>query len=243
MAQPYQSYILCTTSRSGSTLLCTYLDGLAGHPKSYFHAPDITAWARALNLPGDAPIAEIVDAAGQNGTGDTPLFGLRLMRKSFALFMQQLTILHPDLPSDAARIDAAFGRTAYIHLTRQDTVAQAVSFVMAEQSGLWHRNADGSERERASPPQTLHYDHDAIARNVADLHAYQAEWQGWFAQQGIQPLTIRYEDLAATPTQTLTQVFTHLGLDSTAAQGLTPQVAPLSNAISADWIARYRATH
>ncbi|MBT6203829.1 MAG: sulfotransferase, partial [Rhodospirillaceae bacterium] len=40
----YQSYVICTSPRSGSTLLCSLLaaTGLAGNPCSHFHDPSIS---------------------------------------------------------------------------------------------------------------------------------------------------------------------------------------------------------
>ena len=39
----------------------------------------------------------------------------------------------------------------YLHLSREDKLAQAVSDLKAEQSGLWHVFTDGSERETTDP--------------------------------------------------------------------------------------------
>ncbi|MEM7269766.1 MAG: Stf0 family sulfotransferase, partial [Pseudomonadota bacterium] len=49
----YASYVICTSPRSGSTLLCSLLkaSGVAGAPESLFHEPSVEAW-RAYH---DAP--------------------------------------------------------------------------------------------------------------------------------------------------------------------------------------------
>jgi LPS sulfotransferase NodH len=41
------SYLICATPRTGSSLLCGLLEstGVAGHPESYFRQPDEQAWA------------------------------------------------------------------------------------------------------------------------------------------------------------------------------------------------------
>lgn len=48
----FHSYVICTSPRSGSTLLCNMLaaTGVAGKPKSYFHQGPITDWLSYLNL-------------------------------------------------------------------------------------------------------------------------------------------------------------------------------------------------
>lgn len=171
----FQSYILCTSPRSGSTLLCRLLaaTGVAGRPASLFHEPSLDDWRERFGLSGEKErgerdmLAQIFTSALERGRGGTGLFGLRLQRHSFAFFSEKLAVLHPDRPDDAARLEAAFGPTLFIHLTRLDKIGQAVSYVKAQQSGLWHRASDGTELERLSPPREPVYD-AALLRSTHD---------------------------------------------------------------------------
>jgi Uncharacterized protein conserved in bacteria len=45
-------YLLCTTPRSGSTLLCRMLQamGQAGRPDPHFHVPHLSAWLEDYRL-------------------------------------------------------------------------------------------------------------------------------------------------------------------------------------------------
>ncbi len=157
----YPAYVICTAPRSGSTLLCTLLQatGVAGNPGSHFHEPSVASWAGDHGVT-PAPdenrrdlLARVFRAAQDTGRGRTGVFGLRLQRGSFDYFAGQLALLHPGPAGDAARMQAAFGPVLFIHLTREDKLAQAVSYVMATQTGLWHRAPDGRELERLSPPR------------------------------------------------------------------------------------------
>ena len=113
-------------------------------------------WARRLDVPEGSP-----DSAGfaraylaavlREGTGGTGVFGLRLMWESVGELSALVDRVRPGLPDDAARFDAAFGPMRYLHLSREDKVAQAVSHLRAIQTGLWHLAADGTERERTMP--------------------------------------------------------------------------------------------
>lgn len=248
-AAPYQAYVLCTAPRSGSTLLCKLLGatGIAGRPASHFHEPSLADWMDDHHVP-DVPgrterdtVAAVFAAAIAHGRGDTPLFGLRLQRHSFAFFSHKLALLHPEPAGDVARIEAAFGRTLFIHLTRADKVDQAVSLVRAEQTGLWHRAADGSELERTAPPREPVYDGRAIAAAVAELSAYDRDWAAWFEREGLEPLRLTYDALAADPAGTLATVLEALGLPREAGRGVTPGVARLADATNRDWVARFRA--
>jgi trehalose 2-sulfotransferase len=245
----FQSYIICTSPRSGSTLLCKLLEatGKSGHPGSHFHQPSIAAWLEYYGL-SDHPFADplsrltaIFDAARQTGTGTTGMFGLRLQRHSFDFFMQNLETLHPDHPHDTDRIHAAFGRTLFIHLTRPNKLDQAISRVIAEQSGLWHKSADGSELERLSAPQTPIYSAARISEHIATLTAYDVQWQAWFDQQGLSPLRVSYDDLSHAPTQQLDRILDALGLGPSLAADVAVPTAKLADHINQDWAQRYLA--
>lgn len=246
---PYDAYVLCTAPRSGSTLLCKLLaaTGIAGDPGSHFHEPSLAEWLADHDLP-EVPgrderdtVAAVFDAAIAHGRGGTPVFGLRLQRHSFAFFAEKLALLHPGPAGDAARMEAAFGCTLFIHLTRADKVDQAVSLVRAGQTGLWHRAADGSELERTAPPREPVYDGAAIAAAVAELTGYDRDWDAWFEREGVSPLRLTYDALSADPAGTLATVLEALGLPRAAARGVKPGTARLADATNRDWVERFRA--
>lgn len=243
MTEP-RAYILCTSPRSGSTLLCKMLTatGVAGKPKSYFHGPNHDEWRSDLGLDGSADLARIFVEAQHRGRAGTDLFGLRLQRHSFSAFTKALAVLHPDQADALARIEARFGPTRFIHLTRRDKVAQAVSFEIARQSGLWHRAPDGREIERLAPPAEPQFDETALRARIDEFRQFDAAWQDWFASHALQPMTLTYEDLAAAPHKGLARVLQFLDLDPTRAATVSLPVARLADARNADWCARLAQT-
>ncbi|MFN3131768.1 Stf0 family sulfotransferase [Roseibium sp.] len=244
----FQSYVLCTSPRSGSTLLCKMLaeTGVAGHPESYFHEPDLGNWASDLGVSRPAGMSELeylrllIDTAIEQGTANKGLFGLRLQRHSFDFFFRQLRTLCQDEPTDKDRLEAVFGRTLFVHLTRPDKLSQAVSFVKAQQSGLWHRAADGSELERLSPPADPVYDFAALKDCRDQFIQFDRDWNDWFAEQAIEPLRLSYNDLCTDPQAGLKKILTALGLPTSAADPVQPGVAKLADSINADWIKRFQ---
>jgi len=246
---PAQSYILCTSPRSGSTLLCRLLaaTGQCGVPGSHFHEPSLAAWLDDYDLKGQsfpsdqAALATVFEAARRRGQGATGMFGLRLQRHSAPFFFEQLETLHPGMNGDHARLQTCFGATRFIYLTRQTKLDQAISYVKAQQTGLWHRAPDGTEIERLGAPCTPSYDRAALTRQIAEFEAYEREWQHWFAQEGITPLTLTYDALGADPLGVLAQILRWLGVDPRHAQGIPLPVAKLADKINAEWAARYRA--
>ena len=245
---PTQSYIICATPRSGSTLLCDLLSatGVAGRPDSYFRRESFPEWADYFNVSASEWPSEhefdqsYLTAVQQEGTGGTQVFGMRLMWESVSDLSERLGTFYPNLPSDDARLRSAFGSPVYFHLSREDKAAQAVSRLRAEQSGLWHINADGTERERMKPGQAPVYDFHSLSALVAELEKHDAAWMRWFAQQEIQPVRITYESLSTDPQNTLEIVLSTLSLNTSIAESIVPKTAKFAENDSRDWVRRFR---
>jgi len=226
--------------------LCRLLaeTGVSGAPGSHFHKPSLEAWAASYGIErggasDDETRAAVFAAALEKGRGGTDVFGLRLQRHSFAFFTAQLSIMYPDHGSDRERLEAAFGRTLFIHLTRENKLDQAISYVKAMQSGLWHAAPDGTEIERLSAPADPVYDRAAIAAQLEASCRMEAEWVDWFAQEGITPLKITYDALSADPHAARARVLEVLGVEFEPESAAVP-VAKLADAVNQEWAERFR---
>ena len=245
----FQSYAICATPRSGSTLLCDLLgeSGVAGRPASYFRRQSIAHWAQRLGVPSHETAdgrefnEAYVAAVKREGRAGTGLFGVRLMWETVEELSQRLDTLYPGLPNDAARFSAAFGPMIYVHLSRQDKVAQAVSLQKAIQTGLWHVAADGSDRERTMPPAAPVFDAGRIAGQIAELTAHDDAWTGWFERHQIEPVLVNYETLSADPPAVLAQLLAAFGHDPSLAAKIAPRTRKMADVQSLEWAARYRA--
>ncbi|MGC1489244.1 MAG: Stf0 family sulfotransferase [Albidovulum sp.] len=242
-------YILCATPRCGSTLLCDLLASThaAGNPDSFFGQRFMAEWAREWSLPAAEAVSgakfntAYLGAAIKAGKADTERFGLRLMHEDLAALSAFLDPIFPGLASDKARFETALGTRHFIHLSREDKLAQAISLVKAEQTGLWHIAADGSELERLAPPQKPQYDFKRIKDKRAQLEYHDSAWRSWFNDQGIVPLRLSYESLAADPAAALAACCAALGLQPPDTRDVKPGVARLSDQTNLDWTNHYHA--
>ncbi|MCX7559764.1 Stf0 family sulfotransferase [Sulfitobacter sp. F26204] len=251
MTRRTSNFILCSNPRSGTTLLCTLLEqtGAAGRPNSFLREPSLQEWSEHWGIDCRVDVTDAafnkryLDALRQEGFGGTSVFGMRLMGQDLGFAMSWLDRCYPDLPDDLARLEAAFGPLRFIHLSRQDKLAEAVSLLRAEQTGLWHQNSDGSDMERLRPSSEEGFDPDAITERMTELRNLDRHWRVWFDLQGITPLHLTYEALAEDPIGVLAQVLTHIGCEGRLAQGTNPTLRKLADQTNADWIAQYRALH
>lgn len=218
-------------------------------PDSHFHSPSVERWLTVYGLDEtpfssrEAALRAVFDAALARGAANTGIFGLRMQRGSFGFFMEQLTLLSPDQNNDIDRIESVLGPTTFMHLSRQDRLGQAISRLRAEQTGLWHRHADGSEMERLAPPKEPRYDLDAIARHIEELSALDAEWEQWFEQNKLEPSRITYDALSADPQKVLSEVLSSIGRDPTLAEQVETPTAKLADRESQEWRQRFLSEH
>ena len=243
------AYVLCSNPRSGTTLLCDMLarTGVAGRPDSFFRQKSLQDWCVDWGLQGPPDPADpaftrrYLDAMRAEGRGDTPVFGLRLMGGDLRFACDWLGREYPGQGTAQALFDAAFGPTRFIHLSRQDKLAEAVSYARAEQSGLWHQRPDGSALEQLDPTAPEGFDAGRLHALVHELRGYDDAWNRWFTVEGIAPLRLTYETLSADPQLVLAQVLAFIGQDPGRAKAVSPGTRKLADATSADWTARYRA--
>lgn len=244
----YRSYIICSSPRSGSTLLCKLLAATdkTGKPDSHFHRQSIHDWVSDYKISKNKfttdreLLAAIFHAARERGEGGTGMFGLRLQRQSFDYFTEKLHILCPGLSCDADRIHKAFGHTLFIHLTRHNKLQQAISLVKATQTGLWHRAPDGTELERQSAPQEPVYDASAIATQLSEFTDMDQQWNSWFAKESLAPFRLSYEQLSENPTDILADVVERLGLDREICNEISLPVSKLADATNKSWEKRFQ---
>lgn len=244
----YDSYVICTSPRSGSTLLCKLLAAtrVAGRPGSHFHGTDFSKWLAAYDITPEPNLSELdllrlVFAKGiERGRNQSGPFALRMQSHSLRFFLEKLALLYPDLPSDVARIEAAFGKTLFVYLDRDNKIEQAVSWVKAQQTGLWHVAPDGTELERLSEPKDPNYNGTAIFEAYRQFEADKLLWEDWFQQQGIAPVALSYEELSAAPTQYLAVILGKLGLDPSIAKDIKPGVAKLADETNRDWVDHFQ---
>ncbi|PLP60654.1 Stf0 sulfotransferase [Mesorhizobium loti] len=244
----FHSYIICGTPRSGSTLLCSMLTEtrVAGRPHSYFRQQDIAEWAEDWGVEqsrgsDDAQFdEEYVAAMRRVGADGTGIFGLRLMWVSVSDASRRLDNIAGGKADVAARLEETFGPTLYIHLSRLDKIAQAVSLIRARQSGLWHRNSDGSVLEGEETPRPITYDGDHIGQIARELEEDDACWADFFKSRGIEPLRLTYETMSADPQLALSKVLSALGRDPELAKAISVGTAKLADETSSEWVTKYR---
>ncbi|MGW4943183.1 Stf0 family sulfotransferase [Actinoplanes sp. NPDC004185] len=233
-----ESYFVCATPRTGSSLLLGLLGstGLAGTPESYFRQPDGQLWADRWRIPGPADPAfdyrAFVRAALVAGTTPNGVFGAKLMWGTLDHLVAELA---PSAEGrDLAVLEATFGPVRFVYLRREDELAQAVSWLRAEQTRTWRAGDPGATADEP------HYDGAGITRLLDTVAEHNAAWRAWFTRYGVTPYEITYEQLTADLTGTTRGVLSFLDLDPEAGGPIQPRHRRQADRLNEEWAARYR---
>ncbi len=229
-------YWVCSTQRSGSTLLCDLLaqTGAHGAPEEFFDTRK-------------AVFRDLYDAAG--GTREQYLawlvahrsspngaFGVKLHWNQGVGFMRGARadlMAHARLGTGAAavrKLASKFDGLRYVWVRREDRVGQAVSLYRARNTNQWVR-PDGDTNARRPDPA---FDADEIARALRWLTRVDTGWQRYFGRVGAPAHVVHYERLAADPSAVLGDLGTHLGVP------ITAQLAPRLERQRDDWSTEMR---
>ena len=247
---PIRSYFVCATPRSGSTVLCRSLaaTGVAGRPEEYFERLRHSGLPRepreyfegrddpgVLELlppsrtgdPAASELDRVLPDCLARGTTPNGVFGAKLMWGYFDDLLARLGTT-PDGPA-VETLEARFGPLGWIHVTRADKIAQAVSLWRAVQTRAW----SATDNPQTEPV----YDARGIAHLRDLLIEEDAAWRRWFEEKGVRPLVVGYERFAADHTATLRGVLAHLGLEVERIPD--PPMDRQGDARSDRWVARF----
>ena len=207
--------------------------GVAGRPEEYFWRDDVPSWRERW---GATSAQEYLEGVLREGTTSNGVFGARVM---WAYLDDVVAAIRNATGHEGARhavLSAAFPRIRYVHLRRQDRVAQAVSWAKAAQSGVWFAGDDRDE------PRAMTYDRDLIGDLLAAIQEGEHGWESFFVEADVKPYEIVYEELAADPIGTATSLIGFLGVDVRDVH-LETHAERQFDATNSEWISRFRSEH
>jgi LPS sulfotransferase NodH len=218
---PRRSVVICSHPRSGSTLLgeaIRFAGGL-GCPLEYlhggfrptiaerWHAPDLDAYVAALHRYRTEPSGvfsiklfwqDVEDVAHERAPDRFPPRGTTPPEAMHEHDYRDLLAQFADI----------LPNPEFVYLERRDRVRQAVSAMVAAQTGLW-RSIPGVGRQEAVG--AAEYDYDRILGMIVYADYGYAHWRRFFAANGVEPYRVTYEELVDDFEHVLNGLFARLG--------------------------------
>jgi LPS sulfotransferase NodH len=232
-----RSYLVCSTPRSGSGLLCRALasTGLAGTPTEYFNPVNRATLAARWGCAAD--LRSYLAALYARRTSSDGVFGTKLHWEQFEQLRAEALGLgraQPEFEISAKPLEELFPAPLYIHVMRRDVNRQAISFWTALQTGVWSRSAADMHEPPPAP-----YSFDGIDRCRRLIENAELHWDRFFRFNGIEPLDVVYEELDSAYEDTVAEVVRYLVPEAGGVEVGPPESARQGGAHSATLLERF----
>jgi LPS sulfotransferase NodH len=237
---PRRTYVVCSTPRSGSGLLCRALagTGVLGTPLEYLNPVHRGILTERWGCGSD--LRSYVAALHARRASDEALFGVKV-------HWEQLVATRAEAGSGVADpavfevtdelVYELFPNPLFVRIRRMDVESQAVSLWRALQSNVWSRDvSDATDAEDVRVP----YSFAGIDQCRRSIEVGEVCWERLLSRLGGVPYVVTYEELTATFPQTITNLVNHLrpGSDIEIAP---PRTRRLADEWSRQAVARFRA--
>lgn len=193
-----RSFTIAFTMRSGSNEICMLLakNGL-GVPGEFFQKALMGVEAAGSDASFAAAFTRLVNEKQVNG-----VFGSKMAHDHRAAVDEGLRQMVPGYRT----LDDVLPGHRWIWLQRRDKILQAISLCRAELSNRW--SLEESTAGSGSHPE---YDFIHILSRVMMIFAAELAWETYFAEFGIVPRVVIYEDFFQNRERELSQLIEFLG--------------------------------
>lgn len=232
---PTRCYLVCAVQRTGSSFLLETMKstGVAGAPEEFFLAFEEGDWAKTNGATNRQTFLDLVFA---RGTGANGVFGAKLMWNTFQdPFQTKLREMSAYAALTGAEIlNTLFNQPKFIWNTRRDKVRQAVSWAIAAQTGVFASH-------QGPPKKRPRFDFEFIDNLHQLAVSWEAGWDDFFKQAGIQPFKVVYEDFVDDFEATAVALFDYLEIEPpTGFQFEKPTtIQQQATTRNREWAARY----
>ena len=246
--RPTKSIIICSTGRSGSTLLSRTLSSLGclGKPIEFFRSDmlaknGVTALASELY-----PYLARVYSQGQT---TNRVFSAKLhwdhLGELLAIARTDPTLRsHPD----SEILSYLFPNPKFVFIRRQTLVSQAISMEISKQTGVYLILKDRKQKKGAVPSaddpasgQSLSFKPLNIYRYKQGVAGRNRSWQSFFQQNHLPFFEVVYEDLVKDFDRTIRQTVAFCGVDLPQADmEITRATKKQGNQVNARWLRYYQ---
>jgi LPS sulfotransferase NodH len=193
----------------------------------------------------DADYGEIYDTMIDRNSTENGVCSIQIMANQIHVVNRRIAETFEEGPGPLGSFFHQFSDAVWVHLKREDTVAQAVSRDIARQTNVFHSVAKGTGPHRygnavkgydPSYNQKAEYDFDRLWRVFSGAAAENAMWEWFFESHGIAPVRLVYEHIADDPDKShLDTIAEAAGMNGEPLKKGERRLIKLSNATNDAW--------
>lgn len=204
--KPSQKYCIASTPRSGSTLISKMLlsTGLAGAPKEYLSTLLIQAWLRQRENKKNLNLDYYIRDLHARRTSPNGVFGMKIHWRQIEEMAKKISFaaIGPHLND----IDK------FIFISRKDKISQAISYYIANNTGVFHSDHEVwlSELSVPQPP----FNSTQILKHLRDILREEEGWEQFFKEQKKPVHRICYEEFISDYQAQCGKIFNFLTINA-----------------------------
>jgi len=237
-----RAYVVCSTPRSGSGLLCRGLAAarVAGTPHEYFNPVHRRLLAERWGCGVD--LRDYAAACLRRRSTAAGVFGCKLHWDHLVALRAEalgLRACEPGYDISASVLHELIGEPLYIRIVRRDVDLQAVSLWFAFWTASWSMAPGdrGDEPARAGVP----YSAEGIERCRRMIENADVHWDRFLRFNAIRPVEVVYEDLAADFCGEIARVLGSVVPEASGVRVGEPSSRRMGDSRSAEFVARLRS--
>jgi trehalose 2-sulfotransferase len=191
--KPIKNYVICSSPRSGSTLLSKGLISTkyAGLPHEYFNIDHKSDFFNRWKFKS---LREYVLQLKKHRVTNNGIFGFKIHYHQFK------TEFEDD------NLDTYFEDLNYIFITRKDKILQGISLLKAMQTGKWSSEFKSINRSNFS----YYY----IKKSIEKILLEELNWKKYFEENNINPMIINYEELETKYEESIIKILNFLSISN-----------------------------
>jgi LPS sulfotransferase NodH len=219
--EPTPSVFICFTNRSGSNYLAELLASTQKLP----------AAGELFNWP------YVVKQSENHGFGSFEEFCGHLIRTRSVngVFASKVGWSQLYFLTRMRLIPELFATPRFIHIRRRDVLAQAISYVIAEQTGQWKSDSAPKWFAQSEPV----YDADAIAGRIKSFAVANALFEEFFASFRFPLYQVVYEDFVRDELGTIRAITDWLGLGAVDVDREQTRLEAQRSTVNQEWRERF----
>jgi trehalose 2-sulfotransferase len=240
-----KSYIICSTGRSGSTLLCKTLEksSFCGHPDEFFHHKLIKPIQKSKD---PDYFIDYCNSIYEKGLTSNGIFGIKMhwwQLFDFLKLARQISIFANK--RDVEILNSIFPNLKFIYIWRRDMSKQAISTVIALQTKQWVNPTENQgEREEilSTTDNNVRFQPLNIYKWEQSFEDQNRRWRNFFQDNALPYYEIVYEDFIPSFDRKMEEVIDYLEVDrSLLSDKFEMAIKKQGNDINKQFLQRYQA--
>lgn len=235
-----KSYIIFTTPRTGSYLLCDLFaqTRALGKPNEFLNPVLEPRFTDKWNIPSD-PKLEYIAGLKKHTSTRNKVFGIKITARQLMGFEKNMGEELPNL-SLAEALQKAFPDAKFIRLVRDNKIKQAISLAKAQQNKVWRLNKDAEGPKRI---EQVNYAEGEIKKSLNLILKQERYLDSVINDCGKQTLSFSYEQVTGDTASVIENSLDFLSVSSKLdISTIQPGTKKLSNTQSDKWYQSFLST-